>query len=334
MQLKTFEELCKKLSANAKYDSFYFVWHGGEPLLLGIDFYNKCIKIQETYFEKKSFFNTFQTNCTLIDSEWISWFKERNIKISASLDGNKEVHDINRIKNGKGTFDEIFQIIQILKQNNLLSGVVAVLSKTNINHINEIIEFFAKNEISPRLNPILPSERVLNKSKDLNITPDEYADALIQCFDIWFNNKLLCGKKISIEPLEEIIYNFFNSEEPNLCAFSKNCSEHFIAMNSIGDLYNCGAFCDISKFKIANIYDNISWEEIFNKKAELLKWNIQVKDDCCNCKWLRICNRGCPNISYLYDGVIKDKDPYCKAYKKIFEYLYNHVKMEIYNTTH
>lgn len=330
MDLGLFEVFCKKLSKSTEYDYFVFIWHGGEPLMMGVSFYEKVIQIQERYLGEKTAINTFQSNSTLIDSEWLGFLKRHRIRVSTSLDGDKELHDVNRIKSGKGTFDETLERIKWLQQEKLLAGVVTVLSKNNIDHVDRFLKFFSENNISTRLNPILPSERVVDMEDDLSITPEQYADCLIHCYEQWMNGAYKYrGRNIGIAPLNEIIYNLFNDKRPRLCNFSGNCANSFLAINPIGDLYNCGRFCDIDEFKIANVIDNFeNIDEIFEKKRSLVKWHSE-SNECDNCEWKSICNRGCPNTSYLYFGTIKDKDPYCLAYKKLFNYIYTHLRDSI-----
>ena len=330
MDIELFEDFCKKLSKSSIYDYFLFIWHGGEPLLLGVPFYEKVIQIQNRYFKGKTAINTFQSNCTLIDPEWMNFLKRYKIRVSTSLDGDKELHDANRIKNGKGTFDETIERIKWLQQEKLLAGVVTVLSKNNINHVDRFLKFFSENNISTRLNPILPSERVVSMEEDLSITPEQYAECLIHCYDQWTNGEYKYNdRNIGIAPLNEIIYNMFNEKRPRLCNFSGNCADSFLSINPIGDLYNCGRFCDIEEFKIANVRDDFeSIDDIFEKKRSLIKWDSE-SSDCNKCEWKSICNRGCPNTSYLIDGAINEKDPYCSAYKQLFNYIYNHLKASL-----
>lgn len=330
MDIELFEDFCKKLSKSSIYDYFLFIWHGGEPLLMGVTFYEKVILIQNRYIKGKTAINTFQSNCTLINPEWMDFLKRYKIRVSTSLDGDKELHDANRIKNGKGTFDETIERIKWLQQEKLLAGVVTVLSKNNINHVDRFLKFFSENNISTRLNPILPSERVVSMEEDLSITPEQYAECLIHCYDQWTNGEYKYNdRNIGIAPLNEIIYNMFNEKRPRLCNFSGNCADSFLSINPIGDLYNCGRFCDIEEFKIANVRDDFeSIDDIFEKKRSLIKWDSE-SDNCNKCEWKSICNRGCPNTSYLIDGAIKDKDPYCSAYKQLFNYIYNHLKASL-----
>ncbi|MGP1569070.1 MAG: radical SAM protein [Peptoanaerobacter stomatis] len=327
MSISVFDILCKKIAASEIYDNFYFLWHGGEPLLMGREFFNRCFEIQKKYLCKKKYTNTIQSNCTLIDEDWIHWLKEHKIRISTSLDGTKHLHDINRIKAGNGTFDEVFSAVKELKEQKLLNGVVTVLSKTNIAYIDEILNFFSQNGIKPRLNPIFPSETSKNNPYDLSITPVEYAKVLNSAFDNWLKSKY--SEDFIIPPLNEIIHNFFANNEIHLCNFTGKCSDSFIAINPNGDLYNCGRFCDVLNYKIGNISDDIHFDLIFEKKRNLIKWETDENDKCTECKWFNVCNRGCPYTSYLENGKILNNDMFCEAYKIIFSHIYKRLKDEI-----
>lgn len=330
MTIDIFETLCKKVAESQIYDSLYFLWHGGEPLLMGREFYDGCFEIQKRYLSRKQYINTFQSNCTLVDEKWIQWLKENKLKISTSLDGDRKLHNINRVKNGIGTFDQVFSAVKKLKKENLLTGVVTVLSKTNIDYIDEILDFFSENDIKPRLNPIFPSETSKSNPYDLSITPEEYARVLNRAFDNWLDLKY--SENFVIPPLTEIIHNFFACNDIHLCNFTGNCSDSFIAINPEGDLYNCGRFSDIPKFKIGNISDDICFDYIFDKKKELIMWETDKTDKCINCQWFRFCNRGCPYTSYLQNGRILNNDMFCKAYQLIFNHIYTRLQVELDET--
>lgn len=332
MSLDIIESFCQKLSKSSIYDQFTFIWHGGEPMMMGVSFYEEVFKIQSRYFDQRAVFNTFQSNCTLIDDNWKHFLKSNHIRVSTSLDGDKSVHDANRIKQGKGTFDETLSNIKWLQQEHLLAGVVTVVSKSNVQHIDRILRFFAQNNIHTRLNPILPAERLDNSSEDLGISPVDYAQCLIECYDKWIIGEYntIDGKPISLAPLNEIIYNLCSGRSPRLCNFAGDCYDKFISINPVGDLYNCGRFCDIDEFKIANVRDDFeSIDDIMLKKRQLITWEPANSEECLNCKWFSACRRGCPNSAYLFYKKIQDKDPYCEGYKLLFEHISTSIKQSI-----
>lgn len=326
MSILTFEELCNKLSYSKIYD--YFIWHGGEPMLMGTSFYEEVLAVQtKTLFGQ--FRNTFQSNCSLIDDKWMAFLKKYGIKVSTSIDGPEELHNTNRLIGKRGSFSIVYNNVKQLQKENLFSGAVTVLSKNNIFDIDKIIDFFASEKINTRLNPLLPCDRVGLQS-NLCINPELYANALIHCFDKWIDGCYQGGEHITIAPLTDIVFNITHESNPRLCIFSESCSDSFLGINPNGDLFNCGRFSDVEAFKIANITEIECVDDVIEKKHKLIDWHLdEAQDNCRNCNWLKICNRGCPNVSYLYYGRVLDKDPYCEAYKKVFSHIYDRLRVEL-----
>lgn len=95
-----------------------FIWHGGEPLLAGLEFYRKAIEFQKIWEQQgKRITNFFQTNATLMNSEWNSFFAENDFFVGVSLDGPKEFHDqVRYYPNGKGSYDDVMKGIDLLRQ--------------------------------------------------------------------------------------------------------------------------------------------------------------------------------------------------------------------------
>ena len=93
-------------------------WQGGEPTLMGVDFYRKAIELQEKYRRSgMTFENTLQTNGTLLNDEWCEFFKENNFLIGISLDGPRHLHDIHRVdKGGVPTFDRVMRGLRLLQK--------------------------------------------------------------------------------------------------------------------------------------------------------------------------------------------------------------------------
>jgi len=131
LSLDTISQIIKKALDYA--DRVEFIWHGGELLLMGIQFYEKVIELQKRYKrEGQTIINSLQTNGTLINQEWVDFFKANDFHVGVSLDGPPEVHNANRIfKSGQGSFEQVMRGIGLLKENGVNFGVVAVITKEN-----------------------------------------------------------------------------------------------------------------------------------------------------------------------------------------------------------
>lgn len=130
-------------------DDIEFIWHGGEPLLAGLDFYRKAVEFQGIWKQQgKKIANFLQTNATLITPEWIRFFVENNFFVGVSLDGPKEVHDqVRHYPNGKGSYDDVIRGINLLHQAVIFNGIICGISTVNHLFPKEIFNFFIENNI-------------------------------------------------------------------------------------------------------------------------------------------------------------------------------------------
>ena len=107
-----------------------FVWQGGEPTLLGIDFFKRVIDLQKPFVKRKTITNSLQTNGTLLTPEWCVFLKKNNFMVGISLDGPKEIHDrYRRDRKGNGTFDEVMRGLNLLQKYEVQYNVLASVAK-------------------------------------------------------------------------------------------------------------------------------------------------------------------------------------------------------------
>ncbi len=146
-----------------------FIYHGGEPLTPGLDFFKRIADFCET-FEGRIIENCIQTNGSLLDEEFLEFCSQRAFSVSLSIDGPREMHDINRKdRNGRGTFDRTMAGIEMVKSMGLAPGCVCVLHRRNIAHIDEIYSFFRENGIHFRINPVVRAGRAKTVYNSLSI---------------------------------------------------------------------------------------------------------------------------------------------------------------------
>ena len=123
-----------------------FVWHGGEPLLAGIPFYQEALRLQHQFAKSQDVIeNMVQTNATLIDDAWAEFFRAYDFKVGVSLDGDQVSHDcFRRDAGGKGTFQRTVRGIRILKRHGITPGVIQTVSKKNLGNLRSDFRFFAE----------------------------------------------------------------------------------------------------------------------------------------------------------------------------------------------
>lgn len=321
MSHKTLENtLSKTITHHRKYP-IHFLWHGGEPLLAGLDFYKEAIKIQnKTKKKSQHIFNSIQTNLTLMDEAYLEFFSRTNFSISFSLDGNKELNDSQRVyRNGKGSYEDVIKKVEMFKERDIPLRAIIVINRQNVNRLEDIYSFFRDYGINFKIHPLVKAGRALENSS-LEISPQEYGKFMIKLFDIWFND-VNNTNRIKIEPFFQYVGNLM-FQEPGDCATSKNCQSFLISVAPNGDVYPCWRFDGDTELKYGNINED-SMESILKSdiRKKILTRSPNAIKDCVECEFKGICNAGCMNHAYN-EGNLMDKDPHCTSMKMI----YSHIK--------
>lgn len=314
------KDVVMQLKRNLKKgEALTFIWHGGEPLLWGIDNYLEIFNfMKEVLFDVK-YKNLIQTNLTLINDDYIELFKEFDVSPGFSLDGPQAIHDKQRThRNGKGSFDDVMSGIKKCREAGLNVGCIVVATKNHIGKMQLLYNFMKDNGINFKMNPLFIAGEASKFQNDLAITPEDYADLDIELFDLMFYDR---NSPIKNSMFVEIASNLISKKTAG-CVFGENCQGRYIAISPEGDVFPCGRFCDIDMKQysygnlrhkaLRDILQIISNSELY-KRADFIK-----QSSCAKCEWFDICHGGCLHDGYLNTGDFKNKTFLCAAYKKIF----------------
>ncbi|MEK6953342.1 MAG: radical SAM protein [Nanoarchaeota archaeon] len=304
-------------------DTSHWIWHGGEPLLMGVDFFRVTKDIQNFYEKKgKVFSNGIQTNGTLITEELLDFVQAtHDFDIGTSIDGPKEINDKTRSFPIGGAFDEIIKGINLLKKRKGSVGAICVVNAYNIKSPEQIYCFFKSNKIHVKFNPLIKSGRANKNLSELEITPKQYGEFLLNMWEIYNLDCIENGVvTIDVDPFMEVIGNVIIGR-PLGCNYSKSCREDFISIGPEGDIYPCGRFDGVKDFWIGNIKTN-TIEQAINSEINnrLKKRGLETITGCNQCNSGDICNSGCMHNAYCA-GDVMGKDPYCKSYQMLFKRL-------------
>lgn len=317
-----------------------FAWHGGEPLIRGLEFYENAVNIQKKYKGLKKITNSIQTNGILLNEEWCSFFKENNFLVGLSLDGPEFIHDKYRKDlNGNGTFKRVFNALKLLQKYKVNYNVLACVSEESTKYPNEIYDFFKQNNVefiqfTPLVERIPLREEedrgqkfgfmssLIDKGKfemtDWSVTPKKYGDFLIKIFDKWVQNDV---GKIFIMTFEAALTQWLGNPSPQ-CIHSKQCGRSLVLEHD-GSVFACDHFV-YPEYKLGNIM-----EKTFLEMAdESLKDHFGVKKEkdltveCKQCPVLNLCWGGCPKHRFIKssDGEL-NHNYLCKSYKIFFTYI-------------
>lgn len=300
-----------------------FSWHGGEPTILGLDYFRKIITIQKKHKPANHLIaNGMQTNGTLLDEHWCRFLKAENFAVGLSLDGPEGIHDKYRLtKDGKPTHEKSMRGYELLRKYKVDCDILCVVNSFNVRQPKEVYDFFRQIE-APYIS-FLPmvEPRPENRSgvSDLTVPADAWGDFLCRIFDEWTNRDI---GRIKVQIIEEATRTAFGQDH-SLCIFRKTCGDIPVVEHN-GDFFSCDHFVD-NEHKIGNIREK-SLVELLDSPAQRDFGRAKLDKlprYCRGCEVRAMCNGGCPKNRFIKTPDGEEGLNYlCAGYKKFF----NHCK--------
>lgn len=321
-----------------------FAFQGGEPTLLGVDYFRKLVQFQKKHAQAKNIQTSIQTNGTLLDDEWGQFLSENNFLVGLSIDGPPDLHDACRVdKRGKGTYDKVISGIKILQKYQVEFNTLTCVNSKTVEHPLEIYKFL--KEIGSKYIQFIPIvEREVDTAAaklgldhaappDLNKAPASkepplmsqlavpakaYGDFLIKIFNEWVQHDI--GK--TYVQLFDIALEKWLGKQGGLCYFSETCGRA-LAMEHNGDVYTCDHYV-YPDYKLGNIMNLPLAELVDGKVATDFGKNKLEKlpKYCRECDVRFACNGECPKHRFTWtpDGEW-GLNYLCPAYKKFFKHI-------------
>jgi uncharacterized protein len=296
-----------------------FAWQGGEPMLMGIDFYRKVIELQKKYGRPGSqVSNALQTNAVLIDDEWCRFLHDDKFLLGISIDGPKEFHDYYRLNHaGSGTFDKVVAAIQKCKEYQVEWNTLTLLNAKNIEHPEEIFDFLVG--LGARFLQFIPCaewDTAADRIADFSITPEQYGDFLCRLFDKWLEYG---PTNLSIRDFDSILSYYIRGEH-SICTFQRQCSQ-YVVVEHTGDVFCCDFFVE-PQWRLGNIFQTpIEKLATDATKLTFARAKGQLSDKCLLCRHLSVCRGGClKDRSVLDKGNFSSESYFCESYKRFFDY--------------
>ena len=287
-----------------------FCFHGGEPLSVGFDWYNKAIKILKNKFDNRVKIS-IQSNLWLLDDAYCELFCKYNVSIGVSLDGPKHINDLQR---GDGYYDRTIKGIQLAKKHGLNVGVISTFTKQSAIFWKEIFDFFIEQNLSFSIHGAIPAYGKKNFPESITMPSDNYVNLMISMFDYYMLNT----QNIRVDTFDQMARSLNGNR--SVCIFN-NCLGHHLAIAPNGDIYPCNRFSIDSSWRLGNVNDNPSLEDLTRSPGWIILKNREntIKDECCDCAYYTNCYGGCPYQALAFG---RDKrDGYCEAYKKLFSHI-------------
>ncbi len=338
MSDEVLETYIRNYIAAQEVPEIHFAWQGGEPTLLGVNFFRKVIELQKKHAQGKLVFNAFQTNGTLLNDEWGQFLAENSFLVGVSVDGPPKLHNSYRVsKKGGGTYEEVVRGINFLRKHGVEFNTLTVVNRLNSQKPLEVYRTM-KTLGSKYLQfiPIVerpPDSTAKTLGLDLAAPPDgetstrivtewsvdaaQYGVFLTTIFDEWVRNDV---GRIFVQLFDVTLANWMG-EPPGLCLFSPTCGTA-MAMEHNGDLYSCDHFV-YPQYRLGNIM-NTSLGDLVNSQQQ--KDFGRAKKDalpkyCLECDVRSLCHGECPKHRFI---ATPDGEPglnyLCRAYKHFFHH--------------
>lgn len=299
-------------------EKVFFIWHGGEPTLAGIEYFQIIIELQNKYKDKEQIIrNAIQTNATLIDDKWSKFFRQHNFRVGVSLDGNQESHAIHR----NNSFNRTIEGIHWLRKFNLEPGIIQTVTKSQICKAESNFNYFAhKLNIKKWAANLYHSVSQINHQMRNESLGNEDLIILVKTlFNLWKNTE---QKSLQIREIDNFVSGVLGTRA-NSCSFNGSCTGYF-CLDYDGTIFPCDRLANRKEL----IFGNLKYQsliEILNGPARqsFVYKTKKMNNECINCQWFHACHNGCtgqraPDI----DG----KFIYCESRKLLFNFFDKAIK--------
>ncbi len=306
-------------------------WQGGEPTLMGLDFFRRAIKVQDKYRKPGMVFeNTIQTNGTLLTDEWCAFLKENEFLVGISIDGPQPLHDIHRVnKRGEGTFDKVMRGLRLLQEHEVELNVLTTVNAVNGDFPLEVYRFLRDDVKTSWMQFIPIVERVDDHgnpafldgmyASDRSVGADQFGQFLTVVFDEWVRNDV---GTVFVQTFEATLRNWMGFASAGMCVFNETCGLG-VALEHNGDLYSCDHFVE-PEYLLGNIAE-IDMGDLVGSEFQRI-FGMDKRDAlpqyCLDCDVRFACHGECPKNRFITSP---DGEPglnyLCSGFKRFFSHV-------------
>ncbi len=298
-----------------------FAFQGGEPLLMGEDFYRELVTLQRRYARPgTNILNCVQTNGTLLTPSLARFFAEEHFLLGVSVDGPAEYHNLRRLDcAGHGTHAAVLKGLDLLDDAGVEYNLLTLVSQSNVHHPREVYRYLRDTLKCRHMQFIECVESdASGASLPFAIGADEWADFVIALFDEWYPND---RTTVSIRLFDSIISQLMTGHAHS-CAMGCDCRAYFVVEHN-GDVYPCDFFVS-PETHLGNLLTH-DWDELWDAPAHtafgLRKANYHA--DCAVCPYRQFCQGDCPKNRTGHDVAAdpRTRSRLCSAWKRIYAHI-------------
>jgi uncharacterized protein len=302
-------------------------WQGGEPTLMGLEFFKKSIDLAKKYQQPRTQISySMQTNGTKLDDAWGAFLKENNFLVGISIDGPQAIHDKYRVdKGGRGSFEQVMRGLEILKKHQVDFNVLCTVHAGNGDHPLEVYRFF-RDELEAEFIQFIPIVERDNhtgfqegsRATERSINAKQYGRFLSTIFDEWVQTDVA---RVFVQ-IFDIALGAWVGAPPAVCVFAPTCG-NALAMEHNGDLYACDHFVE-PDYILGNILEENMLDLVASDQQR--KFGRDKLDTlpryCLECEVRFVCHGGCPKNRFIKTPEGEDGLNYlCAGYRHFFNHI-------------
>jgi uncharacterized protein len=292
MGTKTLEAMIRNFFS-APQREFSFGWQGGEPTLMGLDFFKQAVELQRAYGPDGSVVsNGLQTNGVLIDDAFAAWLAENRFLVGISIDGPSEVHDrYRRTVGGGGSHHLVMKGLEALKRHGAEFNMLTLVTQANVHRPAETYHYL--KDLGAAYHQYIPCVE-LDEAGHLtpySITGEQWGAFLAGVFDEWASNDV---EAVSVRLFDAVLQKMLTGSA-GVCAMGKDCRHYFVVEHN-GDIYPCDFYVepelllgDVYRDRFVELWRSGAYRSFGRMKKQ---WN----QACSDCPYLTYCAGDCPKM--------------------------------------
>ena len=311
------------LAAQRGVDEVVVAFQGGEPTLMGIDFFRRTLDLEKRFATPgQRILNTLQTNATLLDDEWAQFLAENDFLVGVSIDGPREMHDAFRVdKGGKPTFDRVIAGLDALKRHGVEWNALVTINAANGDHGRRVYTFL-RDELGAAFLQLIPivEHETGERASHRSVTGQQYGRFLIDVFEEWGRHDV---GDVFVQMFDTALAHWMGMDQAGMCVHARTCGDA-VALEHTGDLYSCDHYVD-PDYLLGNITQGRTLLQLVESPRQ--RAFGQAKLDtlpayCRSCDVRFACNGGCPKDRFLItpDGE-RGLHYLCDGYQQFFRHV-------------
>ena len=305
-----------------------FAWQGGEPTLMGLDFFRRVVDYQQRLGQSgQRVSNSLQTNGILLDDDWCQFLAEYKFLVGISIDGPTDIHDHFRIyPSGNGSYEQVIAAQDRLQAHRVEHNCLAMVTPVNIQRPEEVYRYLTEELQLEYLQfiPLVEQDPATGELADFSIAPRDWGDFLCRVFDLWSRK---AQSEVHVRVFDDLMTVYAGGEPPS-CQWREQCGSYVVVEHN-GDVYCCDFFVE-PQWKLGNLVQTPLTELVKSERfAHFARRKSEIGEKCRECEWLQMCWGGCPKHRLVYADDASAPSYLCAGYQQFFAHSHEQLQRRV-----